>query len=144
MGSKPGSNGAAIAELLMVSRQLLRRLRDEWYDRELSWSQMSTMSRLEREGPATTADLARAEAMKPQSMGTTLAGLEKEGLVERRPHPTDGRQVLFALTGEGLAARRRAEEIKQAWLLRATADLSEAERQVLVEAAAILSRVGRK
>jgi DNA-binding MarR family transcriptional regulator len=32
----------------------------------------------------TTADLARAQAMRPQSMSTILASLEQEGLVEQR------------------------------------------------------------
>ena len=62
----------------------------------------------------TTADLARAEFVKPQSMGTTLADLEQAGLVQRRPHPTDGRQVLFALTAEGMEARRQRNIAKTA------------------------------
>jgi DNA-binding MarR family transcriptional regulator len=33
--------------------------------------------------------------VKPQSMGGTLAAMEEEGLVERQPHPTDGRQILY-------------------------------------------------
>ncbi len=65
------------------------------------------MARLAKDGPATTADLARAESMKPQSMGTTIAALEEMGIVERKPHPTDGRQMNIELTAK---RRRRAEE----------------------------------
>ena len=46
--------------------------------------------------------------MKPQSMGGTLAAMEEEGLVERRPHPTDRRQILFTLTAD--ERPRNAEE----------------------------------
>ena len=53
----------------------------------------------------TTAELARAEMVKPQSMGTLLAELEQEGLVQRQPHPTDGRQILFSLTDAGRGRR---------------------------------------
>jgi len=56
------------------------------------------MSRLARDRPAAPADLARAEGMKPQSMGTTVAALEDMGMVERKPRPTDGRQVNIELT----------------------------------------------
>ena len=90
----------------------------------------------------TTADLARAEAMKPQSMGTILAGLEQDGLVERRPHPTDGRQVLFLLTKQGVEARRKRSMAKQEWLLAAVAKLDPAQQRTLHSAAALIRRLG--
>jgi DNA-binding MarR family transcriptional regulator len=37
--------------------------------------------------------------------------LERQGLVERQPHPTDRRAKLVATTPEGTAAAKRAEEI---------------------------------
>src|ERR1700758_4010114 len=67
----------------------------------LSWTQLAVLSRLGKEGPATTADLARAEGMKPQSMGTVVAALEELGIVERKPHPTDGGQMNIELTAKG-------------------------------------------
>ncbi len=90
----------------------------------------------------TTADLARAEAMKPQSMSTILASLEQEGLVERRPHPTDGRQILFSLTARGVEARRKRSTAKQEWLLAAVAKLGPAERQTLLSAAVLIRSLG--
>lgn len=93
-------------------------------------------------GPMTTADLARAESVKPQSMGATLAELEREGLVTRNPHPTDGRQVLFTLTDEGVEARRKRSAAKQKWLLAAMANLDPDERQTLLTAAALIKRLG--
>ena len=89
----------------------------------------------------TTADLARAEFVKPQSMGTTLADLEQAGLVQRRPHPTDGRQVLFELTAEGVEARRQRNIAKREWLLAAMAMLNPAEQQTLMTAAALIKRL---
>ena len=100
------------------------------------------MARLEEVGPMTTADLARAESVKPQSMGGTLAVMEEEGLVERRPHPTDGRQILYALTDEGLEARKKVSLAKRDWLLAAVAQLSSAEQKTLVDAVDIIRRIG--
>ena len=131
-----------VTELSLAIGQLLRRLRAESNPDGLSWSQTVALSRLEKAGPMTTADLARAESVKPQSMGATLAELEREGLVERHPHPTDGRQVLFALTAEGVEARRKRSAAKQKWLLAAMAKLDPDERQTLVSAAALIKSLG--
>jgi hypothetical protein len=62
-----------VAELSLAIGQLLRRLRAESNPDELTWSQTVALARLEKAGPMTTADLARAESVKPQSMGATLA-----------------------------------------------------------------------
>jgi DNA-binding MarR family transcriptional regulator len=75
-------------------------------------------------------------------MGATLADLEQEGLVQRRPHPTDGRQVLFALTAEGVEARRKRSLAKREWLLAAMAKLDPAEQQTLIAAIALIKRLG--
>ena len=130
----------AVTELLSVTGQLTRRLRAVSNTRELTWSQVAIMARLEESGPSTTADLARAESVKPQSMGGTLAAMEEEGLVERQSHPTDGRQILYALTDEGREARRKVRLAKREWLLAAIAQLSPAEQKTLLAAVDIIRR----
>jgi len=132
----------AVTELLSVTGQLTRRLRAISNTRELTWSQVAIMARLEEAGPLTTADLARAESVKPQSMGGTLAAMEEEGLVERQPHPTDGRQILYALTDEGREARREVRLAKREWLLAAIAQLSRGEQKTLLAAVDIIRRFG--
>ena len=132
---------ATVAELSLAIGQLVRRVRAEANADALTWSQTVALAQLAKAGPTTTADLARAESVKPQSMGATLAELEREGLVARRPHPSDGRQVLFALTEEGVAARRKRSAAKQKWLLAAVAGLDRRERQTLIAAAALIRRL---
>ena len=132
----------AVTELLSVTGQLTRRLRAVSNTRELTWSQVAIMARLEEAGPLTTADLARAESVKPQSMGGTLAAMEEEGLVERQTHPTDGRQILYALTDEGREARTKVSLAKREWLLAAIAQLSRAEQKTLLAAVDIIRRFG--
>ncbi len=122
---------ALVEALLQSTGQLLRRLRAEGNPAGLTWSQSAALARLQKEGPATTADLARAEGVKPQSMGATMAGLERDGLVERRQHPTDGRQALYEPTALGLETRARQRLLKREWLAAAMADLDEQEKQAL-------------
>jgi DNA-binding MarR family transcriptional regulator len=132
---------ASVNELTTAVGQLLRRLRSETSSDELNLSQFSVLGRLDQHGPMTTADLARAESMKPQSMGTILAGLEQEGLVARKPHPTDGRQILFVLTSEGAAVRRKRGNAKREWLLAAMATLEPAEQQTILDAIPLIKRL---
>jgi DNA-binding MarR family transcriptional regulator len=136
----PGVDAAA-SDLLSACGQLVRRLRAESNNQELSWSQMAVLIRLEEGGPSSIADMARAELVKPQSMGVTLSVLEEEGLVERRPHPTDGRQFLFALTAAGVEARRRVRAAKRTWLAGAVATLTDDEQRDLLVAAAVIRRL---
>ncbi|MDQ7994484.1 MAG: MarR family transcriptional regulator [Luteibacter sp.] len=138
--AKPPSAEAAAADLLTACGQLIRRLRAESNNLELTWSQIAALSRLEG-GAMSTAELARAEAVKPQSMGATLGVLEEEGLVERTPHPSDGRQFLVRLTREGIEARQRTRNAKQAWLTSAVARLTSDEQADLIAAAAVMRRL---
>ena len=123
---------------------LVRRVRAAAASHELSLTEAAVMSRLARDGPATTADLARAESMKPQSMGATIAALEEMGLVERKPHPTDGRQVHIELTAKGAAVRKSAKDAKRTWLAQAIAQLDEQDRETLFKAGDIIKRLVEK
>ena len=134
----PISPEIVVPALTVAIGKVLRRLRADANPDGLNFSQTATLALLEENGAMTTADLARAEAMKPQSMGTILASLEQDGLVERKPHPTDGRQVLFSLTASGSKARRKRSLAKQKWLLAAVTKLDPADQQTLLSAAALI------
>lgn len=134
----------AVIDLMQSIGLLVRRVRAAAGSHELSLTEVSVMGRLAKHGPATTADLARAEGMKPQSMGTTIAALEEMGMVERKPHPTDGRQVNIGLTAKGAAVRKSAKDAKQTWLMQAISQLDESERETLFKAGEIIKRLAEK
>src|SRR5688572_15897962 len=67
----------------------------------LTGPQYGVLSVLAREPGASGADLARACNTTPQAMNGVLATLERESLIERRPHPTHGRILQATLTSEG-------------------------------------------
>jgi DNA-binding MarR family transcriptional regulator len=73
--------------------------------------QYGVLSVLAREPGASGADLARGSNTTPQAMNGVLATLEREGLVERHPHPTHGRILQVELTSEG---ERRVEAARPA------------------------------
>jgi DNA-binding MarR family transcriptional regulator len=74
--------------------------------------------RLEKDGPATTSSLARAEGIRPQSMAPIVAALDGAGLVIGAPDPADGRQTLLSLTDDCRELLRELRAARQDWLTR--------------------------
>ena len=134
-----------VAETLMASFSLLmRRLRQLPAVGELTMPERSALARLERGGPASSAALARQEQISPQSMGTTLSGLEGRGLVERRADPDDGRRVVLSVTAAGRKLLRDKRNARVQQLAVALADgFSPAELKRLMAAAPLLERLGK-
>jgi DNA-binding MarR family transcriptional regulator len=133
-----------VTNLMLAIGLLMRRAHSLVTSNDLSWTQKTVMALLAKEGPATASDLARAEGMKPQSMGTTIAELRELGLIDRKPHSTDGRQMLIELTAKGLAVRKAASEEKRTWLSKAIAQLDEKERDTLFAAGDIIMRLAER
>jgi DNA-binding MarR family transcriptional regulator len=69
--------------------------------RDLSLTQLATMSTLARTGPRRVTDLAAIQGVTQPSMTELIANLERLGHVRRRPDPRDGRASLAALTAAG-------------------------------------------
>jgi DNA-binding MarR family transcriptional regulator len=110
---------ALAGELHVLLGKLKRRLREEAHAGDFTWSQTSVLVRLERDGPATVTTLARAEGVRPQSMGATIAVLEAAGLVRGAPDPADGRQTILSLTDTCRDMIRAGRAAREDWLSRA-------------------------
>jgi DNA-binding MarR family transcriptional regulator len=123
--------------------RLNRRLRQTRPVGELTQNQISVLTSLELAGALTPRELAEAERVAPPTMTKVLAKLEERGLLQRTPHPTDGRQVILSATEEGRAVIAEQQRAKDQWLTRMLAGLPAAEREVLARAAEILTRISR-
>ncbi len=134
--------GRAARDLRVLVGRLRRRLREVDDVGELTPSQLSVLSRLDRNGAASPSDLAAAEHVRPQSMGATLAALAERGLTDRHPDPTDGRRHLVSLSALGHESIRGTRQVREEWLARALQDrFTEAERHTVTEALALLERL---
>lgn len=129
-------------ELRQGVTRLARRLRQQRPDHGLSQTKLVVLGRLDLAGPATATALAESERIQPQSMTRAIADLVGQGLVARRPHPTDRRQVLLELTPAGaelIATDRRGRD---EWLATAMATtLTPAEQEFLRVAGTLLNRL---
>ena len=127
------------SELRVVLGRLIRRLRVE---HRFPMTQAAVLGRLDREGTQSIGQLAKAERVRPQSMSQTLAELEADGLIVRRPDDRDGRRTMVALTDEGRAALQQDRALREGWLAQALAEgFTAQERQLLGRAIALLDRL---
>jgi len=141
-GAGPDRAQALARDLHVLLGQLRRRLQEQTHPGGYSWSQTSTVLRLERDGPATVSALARAEGVRPQSMGATVATLEAAGLVSGSPDPADRRQTILSLTDACRKLIRAKRAAKEDRLLRAIhTELSAEEQAQLAVALELLKRL---
>lgn len=111
---------------------LARRMRQERPAHGLGLTSASVLSRLDRAGALSPKELAAAEGVLPQSLTRQLASLEENGLITRRPHDRDGRQVLMEITDAGRHLVETDRRMRDAWLAQAiTKRLTPVEREIL-------------
>ncbi len=139
----PSARSLALSvELRAVVGKLKRRLLSQSDVGDLTNSQIAVLLRLEKDGPATTSSLARAEGMRPQSMASIVTALDAAGLVGGAPDPADGRQTLLSLTDACRAWLKESRAARQDWLSRTLeARLSPPELAQLEAAVVLLSRL---
>ncbi|MFC4275870.1 MarR family winged helix-turn-helix transcriptional regulator [Achromobacter aloeverae] len=132
------------ADLRTSMSRLRRRLRDEAPAAELTWPQISVVSQLERLACATVSTLARAEGVKPQTMGALVAALYEGGYVDGVADPHDGRQTLWSLTPKCQAWFKTHRAVRVDWLSGAIhTQLDATERKTLAQAVQLLERLAQ-
>ena len=133
---------AVAAELRGLISKLRRRLREQAHVGDFTFSQAQVLTLLERDGPATVSTLARAQGVRPQSMGELLAVLKAAGLVTGAPDPADGRQTVLSITPECREKIRASRAAREDWLAHAIqAKFSPVEQQQFATGVALLSRL---
>ena len=141
-GSTNTLPAALAGDIRAIVARFKRRLREQGTVGDFTPSQVAVLLRLERDGPATVSSLARAEGMRPQSMGTTVAPLEAAGLVAGASDPNDGRQTLLSLTDACRTYLRENRAARQDWLCRTIqAKLTADEQRHLASAMRLLERI---
>ena len=130
------------AELRIIVGQLRRRLRQEARLGDFTPSQVAVLTHLERRGPLTITALARAEGVRPQSMGATVASLDAAGSVSGSADPSDGRQTLWTLSGAFKEQLRASRAAREDWLSQALqTQFTPPEQAELLRAAGLLKRL---
>ena len=117
---------------LAVHHRMLRAVNDEMLGCGLSMARTKMLRRLHEQGPTRQNVLAADFGLAPHSITDLVDGLERHGLAERRPDPTDRRAKLVAITDAGEAALDVANATRERLLKEIFGALSEADRETFL------------
>ncbi|WP_405488695.1 MarR family winged helix-turn-helix transcriptional regulator [Nocardia sp. NBC_00511] len=137
----PSDIRALASELSLAVVRLTRHLRGRRTDAQISLTQLSALATLNREGAMTPGTLAAKERVQPPSMTRVIASLSELDLVERNPHPTDGRQIIVSLSPAGRAVVADENQAREAWMTDQLSGLSHEQLRVLDQAVAIMKQI---
>jgi DNA-binding MarR family transcriptional regulator len=93
-----------------------RRLRALDHELGLSPARFSLLATLRYQGPQNVSRLAQLEDVSQPTVTKLVNALERDGLVDRRPDPTDGRACAVHLSPSGRALVRQARARKIAYV----------------------------
>ncbi|AXI79085.1 MarR family winged helix-turn-helix transcriptional regulator [Peterkaempfera bronchialis] len=135
----PGSSDILIDELFKTTTRLRTFVDGRLSAHGMSVSRLRALRTLATSPePMRMRDLSDVLRIAARTVTGMVDALEREGLVERLPHPTDRRAYLLTLTDLGRARHAEAEEVDREALAAATSGLSEQDRARLRELLAVL------
>ena len=97
--------------------------------RKLSGLLASCLRTLALEGPLRSGALAELIQSDPSTVSRQVAAVVKDGLVERRADPDDGRASLLVLTAKGTELVEQQQATRRDWFARLLADWDEGDAQ---------------
>jgi DNA-binding MarR family transcriptional regulator len=141
VSSQPHDVELSIADLTFVLEDFTRMSIRLPTVQRLSFTTLSVLHTLGRNGPKRLTELTASEQVTQPAITQIVTNLERGGLVERRPDPSDGRAILVHITTQGAAIvdGRRAD--RMAHLSELTSQLTPAERAAIATALPALARL---
>ncbi|WP_031160369.1 MarR family winged helix-turn-helix transcriptional regulator [Streptosporangium roseum] len=92
-------------------------------------------------GPIRLTDLAKTEQVSQPGITQLVTRLERDGLVERRPDPSDGRAVLVHITEAGRQIGRSRHDDRTRHLAPLVAQLTAGQRRAIAGVLPALARI---
>jgi DNA-binding MarR family transcriptional regulator len=102
------------AGLLLAGQQIARAVETRIGSDKLSAMEAVLLSRLASDGPLTMNAVRTALGIEKSTATSLVDRLQRRGLVERRPHPVDGRSLVVHLTRTGKNLARKVNSALQA------------------------------
>lgn len=140
MASQPGYLGS---QLRLAVLRLSRRLRQESVG-DITPSQLSALTAVERHGEMTLGELAAIERIAPPSMTRIAARLEESGFVERHVDPADRRVARLAVSPSGRHVLETIRNRRDAYLAARLQGFTPEERGILERAVPLLERLAAR
>lgn len=120
---------SAYAELYL---QLMRTMDRRMAEQGASLSRTKLLLCLQKRGPLRATDIADFFSQSPRTVTEAIDGLERDGLVERKPDPDDRRAKFISVTEKGLEAAAKTEPLRRQLIEQTFGTLDDAERETLL------------
>jgi DNA-binding MarR family transcriptional regulator len=138
--SVPTTDAPEVAALGQAVHRLARRLRKR-ADLDLTASQISALTTVERHGELRLGEFGRLEQIGKSTMTRLVSKLEDAGYLQRWVDPNDGRGFLVKLTDHGATVLRAARTRQDAYLLLQFNALGADDQAALLGAVAPLEKL---
>jgi DNA-binding MarR family transcriptional regulator len=122
----------------------LKWVRSRLQDCGLTYARMRLLGTLHCNGPQIMSSISDELGVTKRNVTALVDALEEEGLVRRRPHPTDRRATVIELTEQGLETTESMYEGHRAAVSELFADLSEEDRRELIRLLGLLREALRR
>jgi DNA-binding MarR family transcriptional regulator len=132
------------ARLRLATARLWRRVRTSSPRTGLTQTEASVLFTVVRCGPIGMSELTREEDLNPTMLSRVVARLADAGLLERTPHPDDGRVVVVSATEAGTALRTETVQAHNDVLAHELDDLSREEAAALDTALPVLEKLAAR
>ena len=131
VGSKPVAGGTALQlvdEFAAFGPCYMKWVRSRLGEGGISYARMRLLGTLHCGGPQIMSSISDELGVTRRNVTALVDALEEEGLVQRKPHPTDRRATIIELTERGFETTISMYEEHRAAVAELFADLSEEDR----------------
>lgn len=119
---------------------LMRTLDRRMAEQGASLARTKLLLSLQKRGPLRATAIADFFSQSPRTVTEAIDGLERDGLVERKPDPSDRRAKLIHITPKGIEAVARTEPLRRQIIDQTFGTLQPDERESL---GAVLEKLAR-
>jgi DNA-binding MarR family transcriptional regulator len=116
----------------------MRWVRSRMQEPGVSYARMRLLGALHCGGPKIMSGISDELGVTRRNITALVDALEEEGLVRRRPHPTDRRATVIELTGEGARTMDTLYDEHRRSVAELFAELSDEDRRELVRLVGLL------
>ena len=109
-------------------------------EHDVEWSAQMVLKCLANSGPQRSGTIAESLQSDPSTVSRQVAALVKEGLVERRADPEDGRATLLVLTEKADAVLKQHDDLRNQHFANMLADWNERDLRKFADLMARFTR----
>jgi DNA-binding MarR family transcriptional regulator len=133
-----GSPLRLVDEFAAFGPLYLKWVRSRLQDREMTYARMRLLGALHCNGPQIMSSISEGLGVTRRNVTALVDALEEEGLVRRKPHPTDRRATVIEMTDRGELTMDRVYDEHRAAVAALFDGLDEEDRRELTRMLGVL------